>query len=140
MPCKDTTSQITVILDESDCLISFDCSKLTCQKPIGGGTGFVEFCRGKHVGEVVKLEFSDLVADLKLTDSEEQFLLYLEWDALGAALNQYQGSPHEVDRDRYQIATISYESDQVEIRQMVAPPAEMPKLIPCRKRAGEKTP
>lgn len=135
MPCKDTTSQIAVILDENDCMVSFDFSKLTCQKPVGGGTGFVEFCRGKPAGEVIKLEFNDLLADLKLTDSEEQFLLYLEWDALGAALNQYQGSLHEVDRDRYQIATIAYESGQVEIQQMVAPPAEMPKLIPCRKRA-----
>jgi hypothetical protein len=134
MPCKDTTSQITVILDERDCLVSFDFSKLTCQKSVGGGTGFVEYCRGKHIGEVVKLEFSDLVVDLGLTDSEEQFLLYLEWDALGAALSQYQGSSNEVDRDRYQIATIAYESERVEIRQMVASPEEMPKLIPCRKR------
>jgi hypothetical protein len=137
MPCKDTTAQITIILDERDCLVSFDFSKLTCQKSVGGGIGFMEFCRGKHVGEVIKLEFSDLVVDLGLTGSEEQFLLYLEWDALGAALKQYQG--REVDRDRYQIATIAYESDQVEIRQMVASPEEMPKLIPCRKRVDEKT-
>jgi len=45
-----------------------------------------------------------------------------------------------VDRDRYQIATIAYESNQVEIKQMVASPEEMPKLIPCRKRVQEKTP
>ena len=94
----------------------------------------MEFCYGKHVAEVIQLEFSDLVVDLGLTRSEEQFLLYLEWDALGAALDQYQGSQREVDTDRYQIATIAYESDQVEIRQLVASPKEMPKLIPCRKR------
>jgi hypothetical protein len=134
MPCKDTTAKITVILDEKDCLVSFDFSKLTCQKSVGGGIGFVEFCQGKHVSEVIQLEFSDLVVELGLTSSEEQFLLYLEWDALGGALGQYQGSQHEVDTDRYQIATIAYESDQVEISQMVASPKEMPKLIPCRKR------
>jgi len=136
MPCKDTTSQITIILDERDCLIRFDFSKLTCQKPIGGGTGFMEFCQGKSVDQIAQMEFSDLLADLGLTDTEEQFLLYMEWDALGAALNQYQGG--EVDRDRYQIATIAYESEQVEIRQMIASPEEMPKLIPCRKRVPEK--
>ncbi len=140
MPCKDTTAQITIILDERDCLVSFDFSKLTCQKSVGGGTDLMQLCRGKPVDEVVKLEFSDLVVDLGLIGSEEQFLLYLEWDALGAALSQYQGSQHEVDRNRYQIATIAYESGQVEIRQMVASPEEMPKLIPCRKRAVEKTP
>lgn len=134
MPCKDTTAQISIVLDEKDCLVNFDFSKLTCQKPVGGGVGFAEFCRGKHVGEVIQLEFSDLVVDLGLTGSEEQFLLYLEWDALGAALEQYQGSYGEVDTDRYQIATIAYEGDHVEIRQMVSSPEEMPKLIPCRKR------
>lgn len=134
MPCKDTTAQITVILDENDCLVSFDFAKLTCQKPVGGGTGFVEICQGKPVDEVIRMEFSDLVVDLGLTRSEEQFLLYLEWDALGAALDQYLGSRREVDTDRYQIATIAYESDRVEIRQMVASPMEMPKLVPCRKR------
>ena len=134
MPCKDTTAQITVILDEKDCLVTFDFSKITCQKSVGGGTGFVDLCNGKHIDEVVQLEFSNLVVDLGLTGSEEQFLLYLEWDALGAALNQYQGGFREVDTNRYQIATIAYESSQVEIRQMVASPKEMPKIIPCRKR------
>ena len=134
MPCKDTTAQITVILDEKDCLVTFDFSKITCQKSVGGGTGFVDLCNGKHIDEVVQLEFSNLVVDLGLTDSEKQFLLYLEWDALGAALNQYQGGFREVDTNRYQIATIAYESSQVEIRQMVASPKEMPKIIPCRKR------
>jgi hypothetical protein len=134
MPCKDTTAQIIVILDENDCLVSYNFSKLTCQKPVGGGVGFKEFCHGKHIDEVMQLEFSDLVVDLELTGSEEQFLLYLEWDALGAALNQYQGSFNEVDTDRYQIATVAYDSSQVEIQQMIASPKEMPKLIPCRKR------
>ena len=134
MPCKDTTAQITVILDEKDCLVTFDFSKITCQKSVGGGTGFVDLCNGKHIDEVIQFEFSNLVVDLGLTGSEEQFLLYLEWDALGAALNQYQGGFSEVDTNRYQIATIAYESSQVEIRQMVASPKEMPKIIPCRKR------
>ena len=134
MPCKDTTAQISVVLDEKDCLITFDFSKLTCQKAVGGKTGFLDLCHGKHIDKIIQLEFSDLVFDLGLKCSEEQFLLYLEWDALGAALKQYQGDYSKVDIDRYQIATIAYESGQVEIRQMVSSPKEMPKLIPCRKR------
>ena len=94
----------------------------------------MDLCRSKHIDKIIQLEFSDLVVDLGLTCSEEQFLLYLEWDALGAALKQYQGDYSKVDMDRYQIATIAYESGQVEIRQMVSSPKEMPKLIPCRKR------
>ena len=138
MPCKDTTAQITVVLDSKDCLVSFDFSKLTCQKAVGGGTGYIELCKGKPISEVAQLEFSDLVVELGLNGSEEQFLLYMEWDALGAALDQYQGNCQAVDKDRYQIATIAYESDKVEIRQLVASPKEMPKLVPCRKRADSK--
>ena len=139
MPCKDTTAHITVILDNNDCILNFNFSKLTCQKPVGGGTGFKEYCMGKSVDEVVQLEFSDLIAELGLKNTEDQFLLYLEWDALGAALGQYHGGSVEVDKERYQIATIAYESNQVEIKQMVSSPQEMPKLIPCRKRVKEKT-
>ncbi len=138
MPCKDTTSQITVILDENDCLVSFDFSKLTCQKPVGGSaTGFMKFCRGKTVDQITQLDFSDLVVALELNETEEQFLLYMEWDALGAALDQYRGGGRDVDSDRYQIAAITYESHQVEIKQVVSSPEEMPKLIPCRKRVHE---
>ncbi|MZG53634.1 MAG: hypothetical protein F3743_07380 [Nitrospinae bacterium] len=134
MPCKDTTSQISILLDKRDHLIDFDYSKNTCNKEVGGGTGFREFCIGKPVDVLSELEFDDLVNILGLDDSENQFLLYLEWSALSAALDQYQGRLVPKEEERYQIATIAYESDQVEIRQMVLAPSEMPKIIPCRKR------
>tara|TARA_B100000686_G_C16207912_1_gene673908 strand:+ start:101 stop:505 length:405 start_codon:yes stop_codon:yes gene_type:complete len=134
MPCKDTTSEISIILDKTDHLINFDYSKNTCGKEVGCGTGFGEFCVGKPVEILVELEFDKLIDLLDLSDSETQFLLFLEWSALSAALDQYLGRIIPKDEDRYQIATITYESDQVEIRQMVLAPSEMPKLIPCRKR------
>ena len=134
MPCKDTTSKINIILDKRDHLIDFDYSKKTCDKEVGGGTGFREFCIGKSVDILVELEFDKLIDLLDLAESEMQFLLFLEWSALGAALDQYLGRLVSNNEDRYQIATIAYESDQVEIRQMVLAPSEMPKIIPCRKR------
>ena len=134
MPCKDTTSQINIILDNNDHLLDFEYSKMTCNKEIGGGTGFRDYCQGKQVDALSELEFDDLVSQLNLSDTENQFLLFLEWSALGAALDQYQGKLIPDEQDRYQIATIAYESDQVEIKQMVLAPSEMPKLIPCRKR------
>ena len=134
MPCKDTTSQINIILDNNDHLLDFEYSKMTCNKEIGGGTGFRDYCQGKPVDALSELEFDDLVSQLNLSDTENQFLLFLEWSALGAALDQYQGKLIPDEQDRYQIATIAYESDQAEIKQMVLAPSEMPNLIPCRKR------
>ena len=125
------------MLDENDYFISFDFEKLTCEKPVGGGTGFNSFCQGKSLDQILQIEFSELIEDLGLVNEELQFLLYLEWDALGTALGQYQGSKQEVDTERYQIATIAYEANQVEISQMVLPQKEMPKLVPCRKRVSE---
>jgi len=134
MPCKDTTSQISIILDKNDKLLNFEYSKMTCSKEIGGNTGFREYCLGKSIETLSKLEFNALVVDLDLQDPDKQFLFFLEWSALGAALDQYQGRLTPKDDDRYQIATISYESDRVEIKQMVLAPSQMPKIIPCRKK------
>ena len=62
MPCKDTTSQISIVLDQNDKLLDFEYSKMTCNKEIGGNTGFREYCLGKSIETLSKLEFSDLVA------------------------------------------------------------------------------
>ena len=134
MPCKDTTSEINIVLDKKDHLLNFDYSKKTCNKEVGGGTGFREFCIGKSVDVLVKLEFDKLIDLLDLSDSEKQFLLFLEWSALGTALDQYLGRLMPKKEERYQLATVAYESDQVEIRQLILAPSEMPKIIPCRKR------
>ena len=137
MPCKDTTSKINILLDDNDYLLNFEFSKMTCQKEVGGGTGFRDYCLGKSVGHLSELEFQDIYDHLELHDTESQFLLFIEWSALGAALDQYQGKLQPNDQGQYQIATIAYESDQVEIKQMVLAPSEMPKIIPCRKKTME---
>ena len=137
MPCKDTTSKISILLDGNDHLLNFEFSKMTCQKEVGGGTGFLDYCLGKSVETLSEIEFQDINDDLKLNDTESQFLLFLEWSALGTALDQYQGKLPPNEQEQYQLATIAYESDQVEIKQMVLAPSEMPKIIPCRKKTME---
>ena len=137
MPCKDTTSKISILLDDNDHLLNFEFSKMTCQKEVGGGTGFRDYCLGKSVGHLSELEFQDIYDQLELHDTESQFLLFIEWSALGSALDQYKGKLQPDDKGQYQIATIAYESDQVEIKQMVLAPSEMPKIIPCRKKTME---
>ena len=107
---------------------------MTCSKEIGAGSGFREYCIGKPVDILSRLEFDDLINVFQLCDTESQFLLYLEWKALSVALDQYQGKLVPKEENKYQIATIAYESDRVEIKQIVLEPSEMPKIIPCRKR------
>ena len=132
MPCQDTTAEITIHLDENDCLIDFTFSKITCNKEIGGGTGFLEYCGGKPAEEILRLEISELLYFFSLESGEDQFLLYMEWEALQTAIAQLLGI--SIDNKRYQIASINCDESGTTITQVMSPLKEMPKIISCFKR------
>ena len=132
MPCNDTTAEITIHLDENDCLIDFTFSKITCNKEIGGGTGFLEYCRGKAAEEILRLKISELLNFFSLESDEDQFLLYMEWEALQAAIAQLLGV--SINNKRYQIASISCDESGTTINQVMSPLKEMPKIVSCFKR------
>lgn len=136
MPCKDSSSRVTVKLDTNERLLEFDFSKITCSKEIGGGSGYMEYCSGKHVEKILADDFNDLVQVLGLEDPEDQFFLYLEWDALRTAIIQYLGSDEDIDRERYQLSSITHEMDHIEICQVIRPNHNMPKLVSCFKRSS----
>ena len=136
MPCKDTTSKITVILDKNDLLINFEFSKITCSKEIGGGTGYLEYCKKKSADEIAQIEFEEPLLILKSSSTEDQFFLYMEWDALRTCLSQFVGSEIDVDYKQYRIASIDSNKSGTIITQFMSPPEKMPKIIPCIKRAN----
>jgi hypothetical protein len=125
-----------VQLDFSERLLSFDFSKITCSKEVGGGTGYLEHCLGKPAQEILRHDFNDLVQILGLKNTEDQFFLYLEWDALRTALFQYLGSDAEVDRERYQLSSITHELNHIEICQVIRADQNIPKLVSCFKRSS----
>ena len=137
MPCKDTTAEITIHLDEKDCLVDFEFSKITCNKEIGGGTGFLEYCRGRPAEEILDLEFNELLDFFAIESDEDQFLLYLEWEALQAAIAQLLGI--SINNKRYQIASISCDEGGTTINQVMFPLKEMPKVTSCFKREQNAT-
>ncbi len=124
-------------LDFDDRLLRFDFSKITCSKEVGGGTGYLEYCTGKPAQEILADDFNDLVRTLGLEDPDDQFFLYLEWDALRTAILQYLGSAEDVDRERYQLSSITHEMDHIEICQVIRPNQNMPKLVSCFKRSSQ---
>ena len=137
MPCKDTTAEIIIHLDEKDCLVDFEFSKITCNKEIGGGTGFLEYCRGRPAEEILDLEFNGLLDFFALESDEDQFLLYMEWEALQAAIAQLLGI--SINNKRYQIASISCDEGGTTINQVMFPLKEMPKVVSCFKREQNAT-
>jgi len=137
MPCKDTTALMTVRVDHSDCLINYDYAKISCDKSIGNGQSFQQYCEGKSIQQILHWEFFQILEDLKLSDeeSESQFLVYLEWSALRSALIQYLGTEDDVDTEHFEVASIEHTDQAVEIVQVIRPNTDLPKLQSCFKRS-----
>jgi hypothetical protein len=135
MPCHDSSSIVSVTLDSNERLVGFDFGKITCGKEIGEGGAFREYCLGRNIDDILRLEFVDIRNALKIETTEDEFLLYLEWDALRAAVAQYRGLENAADRERCQIAAVISDGDQTEIRQSIRPPANMPGIVSCAVRA-----
>ncbi len=134
MPCKDTTSRVTVLLDQEDCLVDFDFSKISCNKEIGGGTGYLEYCKGKSIDEIMRLEFQEPLDFLAPESTEGQFFIYLEWDALRTSLAQYLGEVADIDQEKYQISSITSDEKGTTIVQVICPPEKIPDIISCKKK------
>ena len=121
-----------VKVSADDIFLGYEYRKITCTKAIGE-TGYEKYCRGKSIDEIVSLEFSDAMRQLRVDTLEGQFFLYLEWEALLAALCQYRGRDCPVDDERYEISGVEHNPEYVAIYQLTVPPEEMPKIIPCCK-------
>ena len=134
MPCNDTASKITVWLGSDDRLTGCDFTKLTCNRTVGGETGYLEQCMGLSAEEILKIEFQEALDQLNSENTENQFLLYLEWDALRTSIAQYLGKLEDISQERHQIVSIAHDENGVTIIQEIQPPAAMPKIISCRQR------
>ena len=133
MPCSDSSSGLTIRLDLNERLVQFDFAKITCSSEIGGSKTLSQFCVGKTLEEVLDLDFRMLVSVLNLnTDEEAQFILYMELDALKAAVAQYLGIEREgVDVDRCKISSVDHGDEFIDIALVILPPKELPKILPC---------
>jgi len=112
--------------------VSFEFAKITCGKEIGAKTGFNTYCVGKPLTEILQIPYQQLITDLNAQTDEERFVLYLEWDALRSSAAQYLGTDSdEFDRDRCKITSIEHDDEGIEVAQVILPPREMPKILPC---------
>jgi len=133
MPCRDSSSSLNMRLDSQGHLVKFDFAKITCSRSIDGATGLSGFCKGKTPQEILDLDFGLLVPVLGLkTDEERQFILYMELDALKAAIVQFLGIEHKnVDMERCKMSSVEQTEEFTDIVIVVLPPKEMPNIPPC---------
>ncbi|HBR14043.1 MAG TPA: hypothetical protein DD723_00660 [Candidatus Omnitrophica bacterium] len=140
MPCTDSSSSIILQLDHEEKFVSFNFVKVTCGKEIETDARYGRYCAGKSLGDLLKISFQQAVDDLKIDNEEEQFILYLVWDALRSSLAQYGGfHDPEIDKDRCHIQSVEHNEEGVKITQIILPPQELPPLDPCRKHHHPNT-
>lgn len=132
MPCSDSSSSIALKLDQDERFLSFEYAKITCGREITAQTDYNSFCRGKTLQEILNVSYREAAENLKTEQEEEQFILYLEWDALRSAIAQYLGIENaDIDKDRCRISSIEHTDEGAEIALVILPPKELPKILPC---------
>ena len=133
MPCSDSSSGLNITLDAQEHLVKFDFAKITCSSEIKGNTGYSALCKGQALDEILNHDYFMLVKDLKIEENDEkQFILHLEWEALRAGIAQYLGIEHvSIDAERCRITSIEHTDEYIEIAQVILPPKELPKILPC---------
>ena len=132
MPCSDSSSSITLKLDPQEQFLSFDYAKITCGREIKADTGLQKYFKGKTLSDILETSFAAVQRDLALKEEEANFVLYLEWDALRSAIAQYLGIEDEhIDKNRCFITSVEHTEEGVEVAQVILPPKELPKILPC---------
>jgi len=132
MPCSDSSSSMVIKTDADENFVSFEYAKITCGREITGSTGLNEYFKGRPLSSIIDIPYSTILKDLDIPEEENQYILYLEWDVLRAGIALYLGidDPH-IDSDRCMITSIEYTEEGIEIAEVVLPPKEMPKILPC---------
>ncbi len=132
MPCSDSSSSMVIQLDHEEKFVGFEYAKITCGREITGSTGLNEYFKGWELSRIIDCPYNQICTALDVQEEENQYILYLEWDVLRAGLALYLGidDPH-IDTDRCLITSIEHADKGIEIAQVVLPPKEMPKILPC---------
>ncbi len=133
MSCSDSSSGLNLYLDPNERFLKFEFAKITCSGEITAQTGYSQYCAGKTLEGILDHSYQRLVQELGLEGNDEkQFILHLEWEALKAAIAQYLGLEREdIDKDRCRITSIEYTDSGIEIAEVILPPKELPKILPC---------
>ncbi len=131
MPCEDSSSQVRLEIDGEDRLAGFVFSKMTCSKPIGPETGILPLVAGRPIDGLVSLPLESILDARPEADEDEQFLLFLEWDALVSLTRRYLGRDEDLDDVRYQVRSVEHDADRVVVTGVIRPPRAMPPILAC---------
>ena len=111
---------MTIKLDSDERFVSYQYAKITCGQEIKEARGLGSYFKGKDLAEIIAVPFDKIQAELKPETEEDNFILYLEWDALRAALALYLGVEDEhIDTERCLITSIEQTEEGVEVAEVI---------------------
>jgi len=133
MACPEKSSTITFRLDSSERFVSFEYHRSLCGQVLASRGTFSDYCRGKNLTEILRLEFEAVAQDIPTQDDEERFYLFLEWDALKCAVGQFLGVDEEgIDCSRCQPLSVKHDEAGLEVTELILPPQNLPDHTTCQ--------
>jgi len=132
MTYDQTPFNISIRLDHKDNFISFKFPHITSGEKINDCAPLSEYFKGCSLEDILSIDFSAVANALKIVQEKDQFVLFSQWSALRAAIAQYLGNDEDqYDKDRCKIISIEHHNEGIEIAEVIYPPKEMPKVLPC---------
>lgn len=130
MPCQDTHAVVEIQVDQNQRLQYFDFVKNTCQQSIGQSGLCLKSFKGMLVSDILASDFRDEWNELSSQDEQDEFLLFMQWQALTSSLKVLLG---EEDAGLLGIDVVMLEMDNgvMQAKMLVNPPREMPKIVSC---------
>jgi hypothetical protein len=123
---------MVIQLNPEEKFLHFEYAKITCGQDISGGTGLSAYLMGLDLPALLKIPFETIAHSLAPDNEESQFILYLEWDALRCAIALYLGIEDPlIDTERCMITSVEYNDEGIEVAEVILPPKELPKILPC---------
>jgi len=129
MSCGFIPSKITLRLDSDEKFLSFDFGKIICGLPVSKELNLSNHFLKKTLPEILQTTFVSLVKDFSIENQEDEFLLYVEWDALRSAIGNYLNVNDEtIDKERCHVVSVNHDEEGITIEQILLPPKEMPNV------------
>jgi len=129
MQTNNNSTELIIIIGPDDRLSSFRFTKNICGKNVSDSQDYENLCKSHTLHNIFHFSFEHVCDKLSVFSEEDQFILFLEWDALRTGIGKYLGIETEgIDKDRCLIESIEEHIDGTEVSMVLLPPKGLPDI------------
>ena len=119
MPCTDQTESLHLLLDEQDCVQTFQLRKISCGRAVGEET-LLPYIQGKSIDEIIAGTVTELVPDLDRYRRIDEFLLFKQFFSVRAALLVLVGQSSGQPQQAFVMEELLIDEDMTQIKGEIA--------------------